>query len=288
VSEWKLLERTHRFCAKLLQEFHPRTKTTIALSMLGWYTMAAYIDRRKLLFLGRLCRLDNDILVKKMFLNRLHQCLMGCTAKSLGFIPDIVGILKKYNLTGILDHYVTDGQWPDKKPWRSMVDISIHEYEVESWNSKVNTDKECSRYGEIITKYGKPHVYWNLSNKMKSLQSLFIFMAKLCTLPHWTKYIISCEYCGRSVKDQLEHYIVSCEKYEDVRESYWSVIINQTTVGFSTYLYNQPDSGLVEIMLGKQIPEEVGVSQEMYELFLVQTAKSWYCLKYEDSLFKYV
>ena len=64
-----------------------------------WTT--GYIDKIKLLFLGSLCR-------SSLFINILFSYLtQGCHV-ALGYVPDIINILKAYNLYSYLDHYLKD------------------------------------------------------------------------------------------------------------------------------------------------------------------------------------
>ena len=47
------LEVFYRFCAKVVQGFGKLTRTDMCLSMLGWYSIQAEIDKRKLGFLQK-------------------------------------------------------------------------------------------------------------------------------------------------------------------------------------------------------------------------------------------
>ena len=54
------LERAHRFCIKYMQGFGIRTRTDIALGLLGVLSLESEIDLYKTLnILGQLCRNDN-------------------------------------------------------------------------------------------------------------------------------------------------------------------------------------------------------------------------------------
>ena len=64
------LERAHRFCVKHMQSLSTRTRTDTALSLLGVFPIETDIDFRKLTLFGQFCRLNSDIWVKRMFLNR--------------------------------------------------------------------------------------------------------------------------------------------------------------------------------------------------------------------------
>lgn len=49
-SDINTVERFIRFAAKSVQKLPVRTRTDIALGMLGWLPMNAYIEQRKLAF----------------------------------------------------------------------------------------------------------------------------------------------------------------------------------------------------------------------------------------------
>jgi hypothetical protein len=61
------LEVAHRFCLKYIQSFPRRTRTIIVHNMSKCFSVESYINRKKLLFFGRLCRLDSLKLAKKVF-----------------------------------------------------------------------------------------------------------------------------------------------------------------------------------------------------------------------------
>ena len=66
------LEVAHRFCLKYIQSFPKRTRTIIVHTMSKCSSIESYIDRKKLLFFGRLCRLDSSKLAKRVFIERVY------------------------------------------------------------------------------------------------------------------------------------------------------------------------------------------------------------------------
>ena len=56
----KQLETVHHFCLKLIQNLPKRTKSVVVNSMVNMYSLETIIDIKKLLFLGRMCRLNCD------------------------------------------------------------------------------------------------------------------------------------------------------------------------------------------------------------------------------------
>ena len=54
-----------------MQGLHRQTRTDIALSLLGIYTIQPEIDLKKLILLGQFCRFSFDHWLRFAFLNRL-------------------------------------------------------------------------------------------------------------------------------------------------------------------------------------------------------------------------
>ena len=66
-TELLSLERAHRFCVKHMESLNLRTRTDVALSLLGIFPIEINIDFRKLTLFGQFCRLNTNISVKQSF-----------------------------------------------------------------------------------------------------------------------------------------------------------------------------------------------------------------------------
>ncbi|CAG2187282.1 unnamed protein product [Mytilus edulis] len=97
-SELLLLERAHRFVCKAVQGLPKRSRSDKCTSLLGWLCIECYIDKCKLLFFGRLCRLNSAHLPKQIMMARLLEFKYTCVDNQLGFIPDMYRLFIKYNL----------------------------------------------------------------------------------------------------------------------------------------------------------------------------------------------
>lgn len=87
----------HSVC-KTAQNLPRRTRSDISESLFGVYPISFEIDKRKLLFFGRLCLLNYETLPNRIFLTRLFSCLENLSKHKLGFIPEILNLLTEYNL----------------------------------------------------------------------------------------------------------------------------------------------------------------------------------------------
>ena len=83
---------------------------------------------------GQLCGLIFEHWIRVVFLNRVYSYSINGT-KQIGFIPDIVSILGKYGLLGVLTAYQTDGVFPSRLVWNKRVSKKIQEREEYLWHS---------------------------------------------------------------------------------------------------------------------------------------------------------
>jgi hypothetical protein len=70
-TELLLLERAQRYIAKSIQGLERRTRTDMCNGLLGWTSIEGYIDMKKLLYVGNICRQDNQLLPRRIFVTRL-------------------------------------------------------------------------------------------------------------------------------------------------------------------------------------------------------------------------
>ena len=100
-----LLERSHRFCVKSIQNIDRCTRPCVAISLLGSRSLEKDIQKRKLILFGQLCRLDPFYTVKKIFIYRLiSQFYFNDLIR--GFVLDSLDFLSKFNLMHMVRDFI--------------------------------------------------------------------------------------------------------------------------------------------------------------------------------------
>jgi len=125
-TELLALERAQRFAVKMIQGLPRYTRTDICNALLGCRPIEAYIDTRKLYFLGQLCNTPSRLLPKQVFVTRLtifNQNQDGSTQN--GFIPDIYRLLRKYSLVEYLDSFASQRRFPKQHQWKQRVKKAV-------------------------------------------------------------------------------------------------------------------------------------------------------------------
>ena len=92
------LGRSHRFVCKTLRGLPGKTRTDKCVSLIGWLSIEAMIDKQKLQFFGRICRLNSRSLPKIVMTIRLFEFTHKCVGFQKGFIPDLMRLVRKYSL----------------------------------------------------------------------------------------------------------------------------------------------------------------------------------------------
>lgn len=84
--------------------------------MLGIYPIETEIDKRKLVFFGKLCNFETNVLSKQIFLYRLQDFIINEGKQVSGFLQDIWQILLKYDLLNYLQIFLNEAKFPGKIP----------------------------------------------------------------------------------------------------------------------------------------------------------------------------
>ena len=81
-------------------------------------------EKKKLLFLGQMCRLDTSYTTKKLFTHGLFNFVTN-PRKALGLIPDLYRVFVIYELNHFRGNYLLTGVFPTNLQWKSIVNKSL-------------------------------------------------------------------------------------------------------------------------------------------------------------------
>ena len=254
--------------------------------MVNTYSIETYVDIRKLQFFGRLCNLSHNKLAKQVFIQRLYQFHFStkCFEKHFGFIPDIIRTLEKYGLNHYLNEFILSSVFPKKEQWKGIVRLQVKVVQERVLHEALDSPK-LRRYSNVYGLSLHVHPIWGLEGTAGGNRKYVRDFSKPNGVLNYFLYDKVCVYCKKTYSDQLDHFIHECSKYQHTRELFWSIIINEFSVAFSSYLYNLEDSRQTEVILGKN--PDCGLSTEQSQAFLHISAKTWQILTYERELIFY-
>ncbi len=254
-AEVLALERAQRAALKMAQGLPRSTRTDVCNALVGWRSLEAEIDKRKLLLWGQLCNQRAQFLPRKVLTTRLALYNHRCATTALGFIPDIHRILIKYNLEDVFSRFRTHGVVPNATSWKKTVVKAIEKKELETWRHRVSTDPDICHFQQIHPDVA-PHIAWHVAKLYPELKEAAIFMVQLCAAWRPGKVTGVCELCESDYPDLLTHMICSCVETETVRDNLWCQIIDIGTVDLSVALHNKADRDLVSCLLSGRPPSK--------------------------------
>ena len=142
------LEKTRRQFVRYIMGFDKTSPTEATTSVLGLLSVSSYIDKHRLMFLGRLCRSEVGLLHKDIFTNSVAEYLLGFS-NIFHITKSLLYTLSKYNLNEFLQNYISSGYFPPKNIWNNIVKHSITEREQYYWTLNVSARPERSRFANV-------------------------------------------------------------------------------------------------------------------------------------------
>ena len=275
--EIHMLEVTLRFCAKYMQHFIKRSKTDIVLACLGITDTLSEIDKRKLLFLRRLCVSPHSARVKHLFIHRLlcYKRRETSSQSQYGYIHDIYRILVKYQLIDFFVTFINEGVFPQKCVWRNIVRRAVRLNYVNRYKERADNDICMLCYIDINPSCLKPLFIWQAALRYPHRLKEFTFLARLCVTNSMREN--SCLLCGNISTDVTTHFFCSCPKLNSNREYFWNTVIPQFDVKLEAYLCDLSDEKLTAVILGAEIDffkDSSDKSAHHYFMYLIATC--WY------------
>ena len=235
VSNISVMERSHRFCLKFIQNINNATRTDVALTLLGGHCIEQDIDYRKMIFFGQLCNLPDKFLAKYIFHERLYSYCNDPNRKR-GFIPDIYRLIcGKYNLSKYFNDYVTVSVFPTTTMWKGILRKYINAHHLNLVKIRLSEDERMNVYLRYFPDIDNPCCIWVLSKKFPKLltECQSTIYIQLLSQLFSRDYLKSCNKCGITVQNIPLHSVFHCSHNESIRIKFWREIYIK--FGFDIY-----------------------------------------------------
>ena len=131
------------------------------------------------MFLHKILSLPPDCLTKQLFLRKYYMFLANQRSVSYGFIPDICGILRKYNLATIVNSFVRDAYTlPTKFTWKSIVNNAVIISEISQWNNRMAVDNDFLFF-RILHPVIQPCILYNIYRESNDFISQYMVQSSV-------------------------------------------------------------------------------------------------------------
>ncbi len=220
-----LVELAHRFCVNYMQDLGTRTKTRLTYHLLNIQSIDYDIDRNKLVFLGQLCNMPCNSSSKQIFVNRLTSYEINASY-SLGFIPDISSILRKYGLSYVLSDLKNSGVFPSKYQWKRCVKVAMNN----RIDAELHVTDDDTKLNEYVINSSSPSVLWTMVTESSRYLGWCRTTARMLGQYFYNDYSRICHKCGISTNKAVLHFIYECNASEDLRRELYRQIFNKCGV----------------------------------------------------------
>jgi len=192
--------------AKNAQKISTLARSDLCENMVGLRSIICEIEKRKLFFFGKLCKMDNGYLVQNISIHRLFTC-MSDNRHRKGCVPEILNILSKYNLSDFLTCYTRNADFPEKPHWKRIVVDAVNQKHDYDWQTCINLDNDFNRFREIHFSVSIANV-WKFPTNCSKLRTGKFIAKLISSVPHNNEQ--SCEIEKRVCKDICIHASLSC------------------------------------------------------------------------------
>ena len=269
-----MLERAQRFCLKVSQGLNKMTRTDFMYSLIGALPIEATIDKQKLTFLARLLRLPPNSVPFKLFQFRL----INNNDKQSGFIAEINAVLRKYELSHVLDaNFVI----PSKYQWKQCINKAVKAYQQSCWMTRIDNDYSLSAIPLMSESILGTSRLWRAALKFPERLDAFKFLAKMLYITLCIdNFNITCGRCmSPTFANEIVHVLTECSFYSYRRKMFWENIRSElcTNRDILNSLTHLTKNALTIILLGGNSPQNGMTLPENVHLRLINvTASHWY------------
>ena len=242
-----LLERSHRFCVKSMQNMDRRTITCVALRLLGASSLIFEIHKRKLTLFGQLCRLDTFYAAKRLFLYRLTSQYLFRNI-TYGFIYDIFQLLKDYDFEYVLTDFMNSGRFLSKYCWKRLVNSKLRSCAERDAMSQATN--EGLHVFLAIQPEAKPSLFWEICKKHPNMISICKSAVRLISL--WLNRFPErvCSACGSLTLNYTPHCLLWCNVNASHRHRMWNGIWRKFGVDLYIRLAGFDSETLLSVLFG--------------------------------------
>ena len=121
-------------------------------------------------------------------MTRLFSYISDNSRNHFGFIPDIIGILYRYELSDYLVEYLLQGMFPPKQLWKSIVYDAVNETHSNEWSLRTTSDNDFLCVRDIHRSVELANV-WKYAKSSRTLKFIFFIVKLMTDIPNNTKGI---------------------------------------------------------------------------------------------------
>jgi hypothetical protein len=258
------IERVQKRAGKAMLGCSSKMGDVVVRGELGWTTMEGRREMIKLRFFGRLVRMKEDRVVRRMFALRWGQG----GEEDKGWCGEVRRLLRKYNLEEWAEKEAWGGL-PKNEMWKKVVETEMRRVEEEKWRKdmeengtldtyrRVKKDLEFEDYLRKIGKGARSGAV--LKTKLRGgTNALRVSMGRQQKLERSERM---CLICNSGAIEDEEHFVMGCGPMIQERDRMWSKLVRGSDVRAASKMRMMTKKERFEFVLGKK--QDFKVSNKM-------------------------
>ncbi len=168
-GDYHELNVLQHMCLKRIQHFKTLTLSDMCEAMLGINTVTAEIDRRKLIFLQKLCDSHSSTISSKIFHHKISMFSSRRYPRMTGFVPDIYRLLNYYGLTDYIAHLTFRANIHGSAKWTQLSSKVTKHNGSQEW-TLIQISVRFLQVHENINNTALPYLLASSKHELKAMQ----------------------------------------------------------------------------------------------------------------------
>lgn len=223
----------------------------ISKSLFNVQPISAEIDTRKLLFFGRLCRLDYNPLPKKNLSHSVDVLYARFVGQAKGIYLGHHNNPSSLWPCRLLTKLAVKWYFPNLRLLEKIVRRTVKSSHNRDRERRMSYDSDFSFFREIFSRFITSSI-WKLPSTPDEI-NLCKFISKLCSNMHcnYHENLYICVLCNRALRDVFCHCSCTCAVTSDLRNRSWSVIINSFDIPRIAEISGLSDDDVYMTLIGR-------------------------------------
>ncbi len=239
------LERTHRYCAKLIQGMPPQTPNPVAISTLGWLSIKSMLEIARIVWLYRWLSLPSTCIYKKIVLLRLSYHMYGNpSGRHMGPIYAAYKLYVTYGIECYIIDVMHRANVIPLKQFKRLILALVSEHEQTEWVATSMLYESLGLFRRCFQKI-ELCIWWKVSRfRPRLTRGIRTVMRLLCG-----QHVLAvsrrnradgnstmCNLCDGYEAETVSHFLFKCTHFSATRESAWKDVLLSMPKAMAEYV----------------------------------------------------
>ena len=231
-----LFQKAHEWAARAFQGLPAHSPALAATGMLGWLSIEAIIDLRRLSYVYELITFKHDSLVRQLFVHIFLKLPVNENPPDYKSpIARLYATCEKYNLLDSVNYYVIFNSTKiTKEKWKYIATRRVSEMYRNRWNISRCIYTSLQIFNKCVSTFNVVW-FWQVAKQRPSMLRKCKIVARILVggaavyknkMTIYNKTIQICPLCTSYERLSVEHALLTCNSFDHERSKLWSRCID--------------------------------------------------------------